>query len=195
MNLFRLTFVMPLAAIVTLGLFAMMSSFIRTEGPVLQKAKTTAPPVITAQMKPTEPRADKQKRPTPTETDPPDIYIPPAGRQTPDGPTVTLPPRKINAGAPTVGTGGYDGPIIRTRPVYPQRCLARGVEGSVLVQFDVTPEGDVVNVRIIDSPDSCFNRAVLRSVTQWKYSPATDANGKPVMRYNVVSAVSFRLEE
>ncbi len=44
-----------------------------------------------------------------------------------------------------------DGPLValvRVAPVYPTKALTYGVEGYVVVQFDVTAEGEVVNAVI-----------------------------------------------
>lgn len=195
MNVFRLTVVMPLAAIITLGLFAMMSSFIRQDGPTLDPAKPVPSLVITAKIKDSE-VTPPQLPPKPLSDEPPktEIEFPRADKP---GSVPFDPPAPAPTG-PTdfrYGSSGYSGPIIRPRPVYPQRCLAHGTEGRVYVQFDVTPEGNVVNPRIIDSPDSCFNREVIRTVSGWKYAPATDSEGHPVMRYDVVEVVSFEIEE
>ncbi len=85
------------------------------------------------------------------------------------------------------------GPLIRYAPPYPDNCRSRGVTGTVLVQFDVTPEGNVVNARVIDAPDRCFNR-IVSTVSKWKYPPAYE-NGRPAMRYGVVKKFNFQLTE
>ncbi len=196
MNLFRLAFVIPLAAIVTLGLFYMMSGFISNDGPVLVDPSDSVRPVITAQIVDTEPTPIPKPDSTLPKDPPPLTKMKFPKIVDPTGiPIDNTPPTVVDLGVREIGGNSYSGPLVRPTPPYPQKCLARGTEGRVLVQFDVTPEGNVVNVRIIESPDACFNRSVLKAVSGWKYSPATDSNGKAITRHNVVEAVSFEIEE
>ena len=68
-------------------------------------------------------------------------------------------------------------PILILPPAYPARCEGRGIEGQVVVIYDVTYGGAVVNARILSSTDDCFNKAVLRAVSKWKYSPGLGDSG------------------
>ncbi|RFP68718.1 energy transducer TonB [Wenzhouxiangella sp. 15190] len=86
-------------------------------------------------------------------------------------------------------------PLVRIPPQYPQRCMGRAepVE-TVVLQFDVTPEGSVVNPEVIESTNSCLNRAALRAVQRWRYNPKiVDDVAQP--RYGVRTAIDFTLEE
>ncbi len=85
-------------------------------------------------------------------------------------------------------------PLVRVPPQYPGQCqrTARAVE-TVLVEFDVTPEGTVINPRVIDSTSSCFNRAAMRAVERWRYQPRiVDEVAQP--RFGVRTALDFALE-
>lgn len=107
------------------------------------------------------------------------------------------------AGPPIDGTGGerneqptFDTPgvAIPIPPQYPQRCIQKQAEGVVIVRFDVTERGEVVNARIIQSPDSCFDGPVLRAVQKWRYSPNVK-DGVPQPRSNVTEQFKFELQE
>ena len=88
---------------------------------------------------------------------------------------------------------GSAGSIIQVAPSFPQACASKNVEGVVIVEFDVTPEGAVSNIRILSSPDRCFERAVRRAVAKWKYPPRR-VNGRAVARRGVREAINFKLE-
>ena len=129
----------------------------------------------------------------PIQKDPPETIIEPTMKgDLPDRVTVD-PPRTFGEGDPITDPVSIPNPVIRYAPTYPDACRSKGVEGAVLVQFDVTPEGNVVNARILEAPDRCFSR-ILRTVERWKYPPAYQ-NGRPVMRYGVVERFSFQLTE
>ena len=80
-------------------------------------------------------------------------------------------------------------------PLYPKACVQKRAEGAVLVQFDITAEGNVVNASIIESPDRCFNSTVLKLVSGWRYSAMCNTEGKPVARYDQQTVIRFQLEE
>lgn len=82
----------------------------------------------------------------------------------------------------------------RFRPQYPKACIDKGADGVVVVEFDVTPEGSVDNPRIISSPDACFNREALRTVSRYHYQPQTDASGRAVWRRGVRETMVFEIE-
>ncbi|HKA15223.1 MAG TPA: energy transducer TonB [Myxococcota bacterium] len=61
-------------------------------------------------------------------------------------------------------------PIHRENPAYPYSALARGVEGSVLVEYTVDGNGQVVAPRVIEAtPPGVFDRAALRALSRWRY--------------------------
>ncbi len=86
-------------------------------------------------------------------------------------------------------------PLVRVPPQYPGQCqrTARALE-TVVVEFDVSPEGTVINPRVVDSTNSCFNRAAVRAVERWRYQPRiVDEVAQP--RFGVRTAIDFGLEE
>lgn len=86
-------------------------------------------------------------------------------------------------------------PIARVEPEYPRRAAARGIEGYVIVEFDVSETGRVIDPRILGAePPSVFDRAAIRAVGQWKYNPRIQ-NGKPVKMLNLRTRFSFSLRE
>lgn len=84
-------------------------------------------------------------------------------------------------------------PMVRIPPQYPDMCQsrARGVE-RVVVEFNVTPQGAVVNAHVLDTSNACFNRAALRAVQRWKYEPKMEG-GEAKPRYGVRTQFTFKL--
>ena len=189
MFLFRWILGLPFAALVTTGLFFMMAQMIKEKGRDYPPPKPNVDLTITPQKKISDPQTLKP----PSETIPekmPDVdyeFPKPTG---PDKGTIPRPePTTIDRTPP--GQKRMSGPVIRIPPQYPENCRSRGAQGVVIVEFDVSPEGNVVNPRIVDSSDRCFNRTVLKTVSGWKYPPAAGGG----MRYGLVEQFSFQLQD
>ena len=184
----RLFFGVPLAVLITAGLFIVMHALISNDIELAEQRKFER---WNYSVKP-EP-LDKPDRQTPDidvdiSTPPPPVDVFPKGGDK------SLPgPRGLPSDIEAPGIEGDDifpailAPIIRIEPFYPDRCLARGLEGSVLVEFDITPDGAVVNPRILSTSSKCFNKSVLQAVVRWRYSPP----GKLVRGQK--TTLSFRL--
>ena len=182
----------PVAALITGILFLFMASMISQPIGELPAPKPPldikiAPETVDSpDPQPKPPRQIEEKQP------PIEIQKTTSGEK----PTLRTPgpdftPTEIG---PTGGGNVVVAPVIRVTPTYPERCRSRGAEGDVLVQFDVAADGSVINPRIIESSDSCFNRSVLKTVSGWKYPP-TSQGGKPAPRYGLVERFSFQITE
>lgn len=85
-------------------------------------------------------------------------------------------------------------PLERENPNYPGTAAMNGREGWVVLSFVVSPEGTVTEPMIEDSSGSeSFERAALRAVESWKYSPAT-LDGQPVEHAMTKTRIQFQLE-
>ena len=79
--------------------------------------------------------------------------------------------------------------------VYPPAARAAGIEGHVVVRYDVTAAGTVANPRIVESePAGTFDAAALTALSRWRFRPRID-DGQPVSAPNRVSTLRFRLGE
>lgn len=103
----------------------------------------------------------------------------------------------INVEAGVSGGGSGDGeylPIVKVSPVYPQRALARGLEGWVLVEFTVTTAGTTKAITVVDAePADVFNRAAVDAAAKFKYKPRV-IDGQPVEVGGVQNLIRFELE-
>lgn len=63
--------------------------------------------------------------------------------------------------------------------VVPKFDTGRGVNGSVLLGGTVTPDGRIINVRVVRSLDPVIDERAVEAFRQYKFSPAL-LNGQPV---------------
>jgi TonB family protein len=80
-------------------------------------------------------------------------------------------------------------------PIYPVDAQAARIQGEVVVRYDVTAKGVVINARIETSdPAGVFDEAALAAVRSWKYNPRI-RDGKTQEVQNILSVVRFRLDD
>jgi len=77
-------------------------------------------------------------------------------------------------------------------PVYPAKLKSEGISGLVTVEYDVSDEGKVRNLRVIASePPGLFDDAALRAVASWQFRPQIrDGVAEPVL--GLTSKLEFR---
>lgn len=78
--------------------------------------------------------------------------------------------------------------------VYPPQARAAGIEGYVVVRYDVDAEGRVQNARVTaaDPPD-VFDEAAVQAVSRWRFTPAQEG-GEPRAVSNLESRLEFILD-
>ncbi len=197
-SLVRLILGVPAAVIVTGGLFLFMAAMIRQDIR-LDEEKNAVNISITAKIDDTDlTNANKEfKRPTLDAPPPPPPAVnDPSNRPALDGVRADIPQIDANL---SIGSGFNPDrdaqPLVRIPPQFPDRCQSRaGGEERVVLQFDVTPEGQTTNIQVVDSSNSCFNRAASRSVQRWKYQPKIVDN-EAQWRRGVVTQITFILAE
>ena len=77
------------------------------------------------------------------------------------------------------------------QPKYPKAAERKGIEGVVVVAFDVLEDGRCVNPKIVSGPEE-FHDAVLKAVASWRYRPAMQGGKK--IRHRAQKRVKFTLE-
>jgi protein TonB len=86
-------------------------------------------------------------------------------------------------------------PLVRVPAQYPRNAASRGIEGYVVLQFDINKEGTVENVQVVEAdPANIFDRAAIRAVEKFKYKPRI-VNGQPAYRYGVQFQFTFNLDD
>jgi protein TonB len=77
---------------------------------------------------------------------------------------------------------------------YPEDARAQGIEGLVVVRYDVAVDGRVINARVVRAdPPNVFDDAALASVRSWRFNPAL-ADGVPRATQDIESTVTFKLD-
>lgn len=194
----RLVIGIPGAVVVTVALFLLMSVLIKQ--PLrLAEAEDPRNISITAQLDDTDlnnARADIKRPTLDAPPPPPPAVNDPSNRPALDGVAAAIPTIEADL---NIGSGFNPDrdaqPLVRIPPQFPDRCQGRaGAEERVVLQFDVTPEGQTTNIEAIDSTNSCFNRSAIRSVERWKYQPKiVDNQAEP--RRGVQTVIVFQLAE
>lgn len=68
--------------------------------------------------------------------------------------------------------GGDALPILTVPPDYPDRALARGIEGFVVVEFTITAAGTIADAVVVRAhPPGIFEQSALRAIARYKYKP------------------------
>ena len=76
---------------------------------------------------------------------------------------------------------------------YPRKALRLAKEGYVIVEFDVSADGDVIDPFVLEGePAGLFDRAAMKSIRKWIYEPST-YDGVPVQVNDVQVRINFNL--
>lgn len=63
-------------------------------------------------------------------------------------------------------------PIDRIEPTFPKEAQVKGIEGYVLLRFDINEEGRAENIEVVKSePRNMFDKEAKTAVRKWKYAP------------------------
>jgi len=86
-------------------------------------------------------------------------------------------------------------PIVRVNPKYPIGAARDGIEGWVVLAFDINAIGEVINIKIIDSqPKRVFDKAAKQALRKWKYR-AKSIDGKQVEQQNFTVQLDFNMSQ
>jgi protein TonB len=104
--------------------------------------------------------------------------------------------RSVRAAAARQPTVVPENQLRRTRtvsPVYPERALAKGIQGWVDLEYTVAADGTTRDAIVkAAEPEGMFERAALSAVGRWRYEPPM-VNGAAVEQ-RVSARVRFQLE-
>jgi periplasmic protein TonB len=136
------------------------------------------------------------KKPPPPRKAPPDLR-----QQGPAGEVIGVPMPKPDAPLPA-GPGKSDfgqsnAPLVDVmyvRPIYPADAAARGLEGFVIVSFDVTELGTVTNVVVLESSHRIFERAAREAALRSRFRPRV-VEGTAQVTPGIVRRYRFEMED
>ena len=85
---------------------------------------------------------------------------------------------------------------IKSRPPfkYPRRAQRLGVEGFVVLAFDVNEQGELIDLRVTESkPRLVFDKAATQYIKKFKFEPPS-LDGSAVYASDITMRMPFRLE-
>lgn len=86
-------------------------------------------------------------------------------------------------------------PVYRIQPQYPQNALRRGIEGFVVLEFDVDEAGRPLNIVVsYAEPERVFNNSAMKAVEKWRYDPIGES-GQPEYKKNVLARLTFKITD
>lgn len=85
-------------------------------------------------------------------------------------------------------------PIERVKPEFPQEAALKGIEGWVLLRFDISEDGRVENIEVVSAnPRNMFERKARDAVRKWKYAPRM-SNGQAVKVIGREVQIDFKFD-
>ena len=197
----RYVVTLGLAALVTFALLWVMQALIGVPGEAKQSERGRVIEFVRLQRESVaevKKRKLPQKREQEEEPPPPPLNL--AKNLRPDqdvGQLIPIfDPGAELVGGPSIGAIGSDTeeiPLVRVNPIYPERAQQRGIEGWVDVTFTITASGAVKDAVVTAyHPNRIFNRAALRAIRKWKYSPKIQ-DGAPVDRPGEIVRLVFEM--
>lgn len=80
------------------------------------------------------------------------------------------------------------------KPRYPQAARRDGWEGNVLLHVQVETDGSVTVLSVLEGGRSDIEESAVETVNNWRYSPARDENGEPIVVYKDIR-IKFNLKD
>ena len=100
----------------------------------------------------------------------------------------------LTVGGGNPGLGSEVTPLVRIEPQYPRKAALQGIEGWVILQFNISSTGRVNDIRILNSkPRRVFDRVAVKALKKWKYRPKMEGS-KPVEQKGLKVQLDFKLE-
>lgn len=201
--MFRFLIAACAAAVITLSLFFLMQSLIKSGDTSLSE-----PPrgsvldfVRVKQEEVTQQKEREIKKPPKPEAPPPEMQQPQMEASNPDGAGANMNfaadlgnEMSLDGGlALDTGDGEYV-PIQRVAAVYPRRAMQRGIQGYVIVEFTVGKSGAVQDPIVLEAqPEGIFEQAAIDAVLKFKYKPRV-INGESTAVAGVQTRIEFELD-
>ena len=187
----------PLGIAVTFSLlYAMQALIEQSAGPALTTVKRFDGLFIRKVID--EDTNEIEEKPEPI--DPPEpLPAAPAQERYSDGPArpyVNFPAPPVVDGPATINTlqNGIFVNTLKVSPRYPVAAAKKGLEGWVIVRFDVSALGLVENIAVVETSSTLFNKAATDAVARFRYKPrVVDGVAQPVR--GLMNRFVFEMED
>jgi len=191
--------------VITAALFWVMQYMIETADQQLNEAgsKTLVDFVRLRRDETIHRRELKPRKPPPPQSPPPLPSTPQLESLNPSAQTIAISATPVETDIEISGAGFSLGvgegdylPIVKVAPIYPQRALARGIEGYCVVQYTVTRQGTIRDPFVIERQctNSMFHRPSLQAALKFKYKPRV-IDGQAVEVPGVQNKFTYVIEE
>ncbi|MGO2132846.1 MAG: TonB family protein [Halomonas sp.] len=149
---------------------------VELDAPLPELVETPPEPKPKPKPKP-EPQPEPKPEPRPQPT--PQVSLEPAPSPAPE-PAAAPSAQPVAAPSPAANTAPVDvgssaRATRRVPPQYPSRAQRRGLEGYVVVQFLIRPDGsvDTGSIEVLESrPRQVFESAARRAIADWRFETA-----------------------
>ena len=144
----------------------------------------------------------KPKKPPPPDAHPPQPPTPQLDSLNPNAEKIAISAAPVEtdiemSGGFSLGVGEGDYlPIVKVAPIYPQRALARSIEGYCVVQYVVTKSGTIRDPFVVEDQctSSLFHRASVQAAMKFKYKPRV-LDGVAVEVPGVQNKFTYEIQE
>ncbi|AOE50551.1 TonB family protein [Kangiella sediminilitoris] len=84
--------------------------------------------------------------------------------------------------------------MYRAQPSYPIKAQLNGIEGWVLLKYDVDASGTLSNISVLDSqPKNIFDKEAVKALKEWKFRPAM-TEGRPIASLGQTVKIEFNMD-
>ncbi|MBE8168844.1 MAG: TonB family protein [Shewanella sp.] len=124
----------------------------------------------------------------------PEVELPKA-TATPTMPTLTHLTSEATDFIPMKTTDGAATALVQIAPLYPVDAARDGKEGWVVLGFDISADGKVINTEILDAePKKIFNNAARKALKNWRYQPKIE-DGVAIVQVGQRIQLDFKLDQ
>ena len=187
------------SSIITFGIFYLMQSLIAFQpGITIDEREPHVVTFIRVKKPEDPPIVEKKPIPRPTVEELP--RTPPMTAQEDGHDRIPVPrstPLPAGSARRGIDFSLSDGPlinIVRVQPGYPARAAQMGLEGYVVVQFDVAENGQTMHATAVESSHSIFESAALKAASRLRYKPKV-VHGVPVATTGLRYRFTFEIEK
>lgn len=101
------------------------------------------------------------------------LSMPDITQQTPILPTISMQfsAQGTAPGSQMTASIGTAKPVFQIPPQYPIRAKQRGIEGYIVLDMKITPQGRAEQVKVVkQEPENIFSRSAKRAVMRWRFA-------------------------
>ncbi|MBM0285805.1 energy transducer TonB, partial [Pseudomonas chlororaphis] len=146
------------------------------------------PPPPAPVKKPAPAKKVTPEKPKPKPEPKPQQPVPPPPAPTPPPPVTPPPPPP----PPTPSSSTDAVALDQQAPVYPRDARQAKIEGYVVLELAIRPDGTVASAKVLESkPRKLFDEAAINAVKRWKFQPrmvngaAVEQRAKQTVRFDL----------